>query len=147
MAFRFTLDVLLRVRESIERQQEARLQEANQCLALLLQRSQNLEARMTDLTASRLHELALGLSAAELQFNLLCRGVLAQEQSVLQREIARAEANRNQCRQAFQQARQQREVVDTLRHHQLLAYRREQARLEQRRLDDLFLLRRAHKRS
>ena len=144
MAFRFTLDVLLRVRQSVERQQELLLQEANQHLTILRQRIEDLDAQMAQLTASKMRQLESGLSAAELQFDLLCRSVMLQQRAALEQEMSQAEAARDARRETFREARRQREVMDTLRNHQLQAHRQQEMRQEQRRLDDMFLLRRAY---
>lgn len=144
MAFRFTLDVLLRVRQSVERQQELLLQEANQRLAGLRRRMEEVDAQLAQLTARKMRQLESGFSAAELQFDLLCRSVVLQQRAALEQEMAQAEAMRDARREIFREARRQREVIDTLRTHQLQAHRQQEMRQEQRRLDDMFLLRQAY---
>jgi flagellar biosynthesis chaperone FliJ len=47
-----------------------------------------------------------------------------------------------QCIKAYEIARQKREVLDSMRERQFETYKIEQARLEQGRVDDLFLARR-----
>jgi flagellar export protein FliJ len=144
MAFRFPLEVLLRVRQGLERKQELRLQEANLRVAIVLRQIGDVHTGMENIEARRRPQLESGISAAELQFDVLCHSVLTERQRVLEKQLVEAEADRNSRNEDFQQARRQREVMDTLRLHQLQDYRQEEARQDQRRLDDLFLLRRAY---
>ncbi len=144
MAFRFPLEVLLRVRQGLERQQELRLQEANHRIAALRRQIEDVVGEVDEIIIRRRPQLASGISAAELQFDVLCRSVLTTRRDVLDKQLIDAEAHRSSCNADFQQARRQREVMDTLRLHQLQDYNQQQARRDQRRLDDMFLLRRAY---
>jgi flagellar export protein FliJ len=144
MAFRFPLEVLLRVRQGSERQQELRLQEANLRVAALLRQIEDVHSGMENIEARRRSQLESGISAAELQFDVLCLSILTERQHAVERELVEAGAHRHSCAEGFQQARREREVMDTLRRHQLQDYYQQEARQDQRRLDDLFLLRRAY---
>jgi flagellar export protein FliJ len=143
MAFRFPLEVLLRVRQGLERQQELRLQEANLRVATRLRQIEDVHNGMENIDARRRAQMESGISAAELQFDVLCRSVLTTQHQILRKQLAEAELFRDSCSEDFRQARRQREVMDTLRHHQLHDYVQQESRQDQRRLDDLFLLRRA----
>jgi len=144
MAFRFPLEVLLRVRQGLERQHELRLQEANYRVAMLGQQIEDTHSEMQNISDRRRPQLESGISAAELQFDVLCRAVLSERRHTLEKQLVEAKALRHARSEDFLQARRQREVIDTLRHHQLQDYQQEEARQDQRRLDDLFLLRRAY---
>jgi flagellar export protein FliJ len=144
MAFQFTLDAVLRLRLSMERQQELLLHEANQQVTALQLRIDNLNAQMTQDAAQENLQLTSALSAAELQFIGLCRSVLLGQRSGLERRLAAAQALRDSRMASFRQARQQREVLQTLRQTQAQVYHQNQARQNQRHLDDLLLLRRAY---
>jgi flagellar biosynthesis chaperone FliJ len=134
MAFQFPLEALLRLRQGLERQQELRLQEANHRVAILRQQIEGLRTEMENIEARRRLEHEFAISAAELQFDLLCRSVLVARQHVLEKQRVEAEAYRHSCSEDFKQARRQ----------QFEDYQQLEARQEQRRLDDLFLLRRAY---
>ena len=144
MAFRFPLEVLLRLRQGMERQQELRLQAANHRVAMLRLQIEDVRNEIGNIEARRDPQRESGISAAELQFDLLCRSVLAERQNTLQKQLVEAEAYRRARSEDFKQARLQREVMDVLRRQRLEDYRQEEARQDQRRLDDLFLLRRAY---
>ncbi|MBZ5706042.1 MAG: flagellar FliJ family protein [Acidobacteriia bacterium] len=142
MAFRFSLQALLRFRKSVEHQQELLLQEANHQVALVRHEIESLDKRMAEIAVRGALELTSGVRAAELQFEGLCRSVLLEQRRQLEKVLAQREEIRVRHRQAFHHARRQREVVDTLRQHQLQLYRQQEKRKEQRSLDELFLLRR-----
>jgi flagellar export protein FliJ len=144
MAFRFPFEVLLRVRQGLERQQELRLREANLRVAMLRRQIQDVHDETEKIAAQRRPELESGTTAAELQFDVLCYSVLTERRHTLENEMLKAEALRHSCCADFQQARRQREVVDTLRLRQLQEYQQREARQDQRRLDDLFLQRHAY---
>jgi flagellar export protein FliJ len=144
MAFRFPLEVLLRLRKGLERQQELRLQEANQRVAMLRQQIDDVHSEMKNIEVGRRLEREPGISAAELQFDVLCASVLAARQLVLEKQLIEAEAYRRARSEDFQRAHQQREVMDVLRRHQFEEYQQQETRHDQRRLDDLFLLRRSY---
>jgi flagellar export protein FliJ len=139
MAFRFSLDGLLRMRQSLEHQQELLLLEANHHVRKLEQQKDDLNAALAASAKQELKRLSSGLSAAELQFELLCRSALMQKRGKLEKDIADARAAREIRVAALRQARQQREVIEALRRRQCELYRRVESRQQQREVDDLFL--------
>jgi flagellar export protein FliJ len=143
MAFRFTLHALLRFRQSVERQQQLLLQEANHQVALVRRGIEVLDGHLGAIAAHDAGELENGVRAAELQFQLLCRAILLGHRRQLETTLAQREEVRISRSQAFHEARRQREAVETLRQLQWQAYQQGQKRKEQRYLDELFLLRRA----
>jgi len=141
MAFRFPLEGLRKLRQGEERQQERLLQEANQNVAALERQIAEVEAQISRSKDEDLRKLETRVAASELQFDLLCRAVAGERQTALRKELLAALAVRDKRREDFRQARHRREVLDSLRNHQLLAYRRGEIRQEQRRADEAFLLR------
>jgi flagellar export protein FliJ len=141
MAFRFSLQALLRFRQSLERQQELRLQQAQHQVALARRAIEDLDRHVAATAARCAGELSTGLSAAELQFETLCRTVLLEHRHHLEQMLSQSEEIRSSCTQALRETRRQREVVDTLRQRQLQVHRQHEKRAEQRYLDELFLLR------
>jgi flagellar export protein FliJ len=132
------------VRQGLERQHELRLQEANQRVTMLRQQIEGVHSEAQNILTGRRPQFESGISAAELQFDVLCLSVLTERQHALEQQLVEAEALRHTRSEEFLQARRQREVIDTLRHHQLQDCQQAEARQDQRRLDDLFLLRRAY---
>ncbi|HTZ95470.1 MAG TPA: flagellar FliJ family protein [Terriglobales bacterium] len=142
MAFNFSLEVLLRVRQGFEHQQELLLREATCRLSSLEQQVNDVNARLADFSRRELQDLSSGVSAAELQFDLLCREALLNRRHALEIDVAKARATRDLRAAGFRQARQQREIIESLRQRQLELYRQFEARQSQRAADDMFLLRR-----
>ncbi|MFZ0286556.1 MAG: flagellar FliJ family protein [Terriglobales bacterium] len=144
MPFHFPLDAVLRLRQSLERQQELLLREANQQVTALQLRIGELNAQISAHAIQQNLQLASTLSAAELQFLQLCRSVLLGQRGGLEKRLATAQAIQDSRMASFCQARQQREVMETLRQTQMQVYRQDAARRDQRHLDDMLLLRRAY---
>jgi flagellar export protein FliJ len=142
MAFHFFLDAVLRLRQSLERQQELLLREANQQMNAVQLRIDHLNTQLALYAAQETQQSIL--SGAELHFMGLCRSVLLGQRGSLEKRLATAQTIRNSRMTSFRQARQQREVLETLRHTQVQLYRQNEARQNQRQLDDLLLLRRAY---
>jgi flagellar export protein FliJ len=146
MPFRFPLEAILHFRNSVEHQQELRLRAANQQVARIRHLSEQLERRVHDNEKQRSGQLGAGVTAAELQFSLLCESVLQQQIQELRRELVRVQALRDQQQRIYRQARREREILENLRERQLRAYQLESARRAQKEVDDLFLLRQAYRR-
>ena len=142
MAFQFPLESLLRFRQSLERQQEILLQQANFQAAELRRMIAALERAAGEIRASNATDLRAGTCAAELHFNALRLSMLAERRLKIEAALVQAEERCALRRQALQHSRQQREIIDSLRKRQLHSYEDLQKKREQRRLDDLFLLRR-----
>lgn len=91
-----------------------------------------------DLTATR--------TGAELHFGLVREASIRQQREILQRELLRLQDLRDQQQRVFRHARQQREMIESLRTRQEQEYERDRSRRAQRELDDLFLLRQSYHR-
>jgi len=141
MVCRFSLEALRKLRHSQERQQELLLQKANQLVSGLQQQIAQIEALIRRAREDELRKLENRVTGAELQFDLSCRTLLSGRKQTLQKELLSALTLRDAQREAFRQARHRREVLDSLRTHQLELFRREEMRREQRRADEEFLLR------
>jgi flagellar export protein FliJ len=142
MPFRFPLEAVLHFRKGIEHQQELRLRAANQQVIRVRHAIEQLDGKAQQAHAAGARELAAGTTAAEIGFALATQALLGSQRQSLEQELARLEGLRNQQQRLYQQARRQRETFESLRSHQEREYERNEARREQRTLDDLFLLRR-----
>jgi len=144
MAFHFKLATVLHFRESIEHQQELRLRAANQQVARVRHLIEQLDARRQELNIGQTKKLSTGMTAVELQFELLCETELLRHRRELGQELVRWQQLREQQREIFQQARRARETLEAVHDQQLRLYQKEAGRREQRTLDDLFLMRREY---
>lgn len=144
MSFRFPLEAVLHLRQSVEHQQELRLRTANQQVARVRHLIEQLDARIRQTHGLLLRDIAAGTTAAEMRFILASKASLQEYWQTIERELFRLEHLRDQQQRVFQQARRDRETLQSLHDHQLRDYERQAARSDQRRLDELFLLRRAY---
>jgi flagellar export protein FliJ len=141
MAFRFSLQSVLRIRETLERVELQKLQ------ALIAQANAaraEIEALARDRENSwrALQQAAVGgVSGVELQVETQREQARAVRRQELARKLTAAEQAERQQLARYRQARQQREILSTLRENQLAAYNLEESRRQQQVLDELFLLR------
>lgn len=141
MAFRFRLQSILRLRESLEHQEKQRLLAAAALVARLRETIQALEdSRMAE-KRQALEQMAVETSGASLQFEALRDALCARARERLLTQLDQAESNRKRCLQSYQTARQKREILESLRDRQQDAYRLESTRREQQETDESFLLR------
>ncbi|HME36526.1 MAG TPA: flagellar export protein FliJ [Candidatus Sulfotelmatobacter sp.] len=144
MAFHFPLQAVFHFRQSVEHQQELRLRAANQQVARARRVVEQLDERIGQMQLRKSQELAAGTTSAELRFALTGEAALRLQRQDAERDLLRWQTLRDQQQKIFQQARRERETLESLRDHQLHDYERAAARREQRQLDDLFLLRQAY---
>jgi flagellar export protein FliJ len=142
MPFRFALQSVLHLRQSLEHQQELRLRAVHQQAARVQHAIGQVDFRRERMRAARGQQLERGLTGAELRFELHCEDALLRQRRELESQSARLQQLRDQQRAALQEARQARETLEAVRDRQLSAYRQQAVRREQRDLDDLFLMRR-----
>lgn len=144
MPFRFPLQALLHFRQSLEHQQELRLRAANQQVAHVRHALEQLDGRIRQTQIQSSQYLASGTTGAELSFLQTAEGALHAQRQELEGELLRRRHLRDQQERIFLQARRERETFESLRNQQFRAYQLDQARREQRRLDDLFLMRKTY---
>jgi flagellar FliJ protein len=140
LAFRFTLESLLRLRISQEHQQELLLQAANHQVAHIGHYLANLESREKSLSLGEQALLADGMPAAEMHFVDQCLSVLEEHKRAVHKELVKAQQALAQQIAAFEEARRQRRLVEELRERRRQVYRQLESRREQRSLDDLYLI-------
>jgi flagellar export protein FliJ len=145
MGFRFTLDAVLRFRESVEHSEEA-------TLLLIVQEIAQAEGelRQTDIEQVRIREQRerdlilklpgvhlLEIAERELDLKNVADGIRSRLEQLEDRRLKQLAVYRS--------ARQERQVLSELREQKRRTYDLEQRRQEQKTLDDLFLARtRAH---
>jgi len=142
MAFSFSLGAVLRLRQGIEHQQELRLRAAHQQVARVRHGIERIDHALGEAEQFSTGTLSSGTTSAELLFVLQSKAALLQHREKLGTELARLAKLRDQQAELFRRARRERETIESLRDQQLREYKREALRREQRRVDDLFLLRR-----
>jgi flagellar export protein FliJ len=139
MAFRFPLQALLRLRATLTRQEEIRLEAVSQKLAaarrqreLLLEYRRQFEAKLTA-------DMKKGAAAGEVQLRFTGRRGLAEANQKLNQTIMALERAWQEQQQVFLEAKQSQEVLETVRDGQLALYLEDRRRRDQQTVDDLFL--------
>jgi flagellar export protein FliJ len=143
MAFPFGLQAVLHYRYSVEHQEELRLRAANQQVTRVRHILAQIDEQIAQSRVTRSRDLAAGMTSAELQFYSDAELMLQMERHKIQNQMSRLQGLRDQQQRVFEQARQQRQILESLRAQKFQAYQRERRRREQRQLDALILLRRA----
>jgi len=144
MAFQFSLQPVLRLRASFERLERLRLL---QLVAAIAQLQNEIAAavRESENARRKLRErLAIGSSGMEIHFEMACEAARLNYRRALNARLTALRRKHEAQKVAFRMARQKREILENLRERQLQEYQREQARRDQRALDELFLLRRGN---
>jgi flagellar export protein FliJ len=142
MAFRFGLESILRLRQSLEHREELLLQKAN--LRVMQVRGQ-IEAclhQLEDRVTARQQQMQTGAFASFLHFDLCIDAAIHRRRHSLSEELQKLEVLRDQQREKYQKARRDRETLESIRSRELETHRTTMKRRDQRSLDDLILLRR-----
>jgi flagellar export protein FliJ len=141
MAFRFSLDAVLRFRQSVEHSEEAVLHRIVQDIAGVELELQQVDERQSRLRAQREQNLTQKLPAVHLLEIAEREMDLKRVADGLRSRLRQLETQRVKQLAIYQTAHQDRQVLSELREQQRRAYQLNQRRQEQKTLDDLFLAR------
>ena len=141
MAFRFTLAPVLKYREALEQREYLALEKIQLEIAQAERRLQKFEESWAAAAKRREGELRQGTPSIHLQAAYNQELFLQKQRDDLLLKLQELQAKRQQAMKAYERARQKREVLQELRARQLDVYQHEQAKREQRTLDDIFLSR------
>ena len=141
MAFRYPLQSVLRLRRSLERQEEQRLFTIAAVVARLRAEIEQLERSRLEARRTASQEMMAGSWGAIVHFAVACDAVAAEAQRRLQAQLTEAERQRLEQLRVYQNARQKREIFEGLRERQEAIHDREVAHREQETADDTFLTR------
>jgi flagellar export protein FliJ len=142
MAFRFPLESVLRVRESIERREERALKKIQMEMARVSNQMEELSAGIARAQGERNEALQQPMPASHLQAMLSQTESAIAARDKLQVTLRGLEEQRKQQLKIYQAAHRDHETLIDMRNQQRSEYLREQTRLEQKYLDDLFVARR-----
>jgi len=142
MHFQFSLESVLRLRRSQQRQQELLVQRACEQVNRAAERLRTMDAAISQLSSGY---CAYETRGAELEFVQQQRNVLEDGRRRTQSELAAARERHCELLAALRQIWQEREVLQGLRKQEYEIFLREQGRREQSLQDDLFLLRLRHR--
>jgi flagellar export protein FliJ len=142
MAFRFPLESVLRVRESIERREERALKKIQMEIARVSNQMEELSAEIAKAQGERNEALQQPMPASHLQAMLSQAESAIAAREKLQVTLQGLEEQRKQQLKVYQAAHRDNETLIDMRNQQRSEYLREQTRMEQKYLDDLFVARR-----
>ena len=140
MPFRFSLQAVLRCRESFEQRERQRLEAITRELVKARQQWEQAKQERANALVQFQKKLHQGMTAAEMQFELACDRVRVRRIAALNAQVTKLEDLRRRQLEIFRHAQQQRKILDNLRDRQLAAYQLVQARRTQQQLDDRFLI-------
>ncbi|HEY7825332.1 MAG TPA: flagellar FliJ family protein [Candidatus Acidoferrales bacterium] len=141
MAFRFSLQPILRLRASVERLEQLRMLLLAAQIARVEREIISLEENLSAARQLRLSSLSEGVSAAELHFDGAREKTRADQIRALHDVLTGFRRRHDEQRRLYQAARQKREILENLRKRRFEEYRHEQLRRDQQRLDEAFLMR------
>jgi flagellar export protein FliJ len=144
MAFHFTLKALLRLRQSLELAELQKLQAIAADIARVRDEMKTVERQMNERRRALADLLVVGLTGAEWQFELAREASLLTLQSELMKNLADLEAKRIAQQASYVRAHRACEILLNLQERQLAAYKLEEARRTQQRVDELFIIRKVH---
>ena len=139
MAFRFSLQALLDLRKSYERQERLRLEMLTHQISQLRHQLETLGREKIIGRECLVQNLKEGLFGAEIRFNTDREAVWEQRRDSLLQRMAELEEQRRLQLGVFQKAQQLRKILENLRDRREQLYRQIQARREQQLIDELFL--------
>jgi flagellar export protein FliJ len=142
MAFHFTLNGLMRLRESLERAELQRLHSIAGAVASARAEIESLE-KVMEAARRRTFDTVVssGLTGAELHFEIARDAAWNAQRSQLLKKLFELEQKRKDQQARYLQARMQREILSNLHDRQLADYELDQSRRMQQRIDELFLIR------
>ncbi len=143
MPFRFSLQAVLRFRESFELRERQRLQVITREVVKAQQQREEAKLDRANALVQLQKKLHQGMTAMEMQFELACDRARLRRIAVLHQHASKLEELRNRQLEVFRKAQQQRQILENLRGRQLAAYQLVQARRDQQMVDDRFLMARA----
>jgi flagellar export protein FliJ len=141
MAFRFPLQSLLKLRESLEHAEFMRLQAAVAAIVAIQAKIEAIEKERMNSSRAIFKELNQGISGSELEFEAVRQRTLTELRATAAKDLVAAEQRRREQLAQYQKARMAREILANLRVRQFEAYELVQNRKEQAQADELHLLR------
>jgi len=142
MAFRFNLAALLKYRESLEQRDYLALEKVQQEIVQTENLIRECEQQLSAAQTRREGDLKSGIISVHLQAIYQEESALEDLERKLQAHWQQLQVKRQHCMRAYEVAHRNRQVLENLRVKEFDAHRKEQAKREQKTLDDLFLARR-----
>jgi flagellar FliJ protein len=140
MPFRFSLQAVLRCRESFERRERQRLEVVTREMVKAQQQRELAKLDRANALSMLQKKLHQGMTAVEMRFELACDRTRVRQIATWNGHVAKLEDMRRRQLEIFRKAQQQRKILENLRDRQLADYRLVQSRRAQQEMDDRFLI-------
>jgi flagellar export protein FliJ len=140
MPFRFSLQAVLRCRESFEHRERQRLQMITREVVKVQQQRDEAKLDRTNALDQLQKKLQQGMTVVEMHFELACDRSRVRRIAALNDQFTKLGNLRRRQLDVFRKAQQQRQVLENLRDRQRAAYWLIQTRREQQQMDDRFLI-------
>jgi flagellar export protein FliJ len=141
MAFRFTLASVLGVRESLERREELALTRIQLEMARVQREIEGVNADLAEAQRMREESMRQPIPAAQLQAMLYAADGAGERKKKLMESLVVLERQRGEQMRAYQAARRARQVLSDLRAQHLESWELDEARTQQKAMDDIFATR------
>ncbi len=138
MGFRFALASVLGFRESIERREELALKKIQLEMARVQHEIEQVNAELSRAQQMREEHMRTPISAAQLQAMLSGAEATAERKKTLLESLAVLEQQRAEQMTVYQAAHRARRMLSDLQAQQKEAWEQEQARRQQKTIDDIF---------
>ncbi len=141
MRFQFSLEAVLRVRESIEKREEEALHKIHTEIALLTHQIKEHRANMLNTRMNQEKELRATVPAGQLHTMIWEQQSAREKLQVMQQRLGFLEKQRGEQLIVYHAAHRNCEMLTEMRERQHQDYLVSQSREQQKRLDDLFIIR------
>lgn len=141
MGFRFSLESVLRLRVSLERQEQTRLEFAARLMVIAKDRCESLHKEKFQFAENFRTKMLSGVTSEDLHIHQSGLAGLEAAEAEAQRALNDARHAWEEQRLRFLQARREREVVASIRERRHEEYVLDQNRREQQQIDELFSMR------
>jgi flagellar export protein FliJ len=141
LAFRFSLATLLRLWQSHERYERRKLEALAARVGALRAEMRRIELAAIEARRAAGERMGAGVAAAELHFAAVCQDSRQELLAQLGERLKAAEDERLAQMSVYQGVERQMKIFENLRRRQHEAFRVEETRREQQRMDEIFLLR------
>ena len=142
MPFQFRLATVLRVRESLEKNEERALQVLQLEMSRVLTRVEELSVAIAGTHAAIELAMQQPIPAGHLHSLLWEVQSAVEQRKTMLEDLQRLEQARDQQMKVYQEAHRNREMLTDMFHEQRKKYEQESARSQQKQLDDIFIARR-----
>jgi flagellar export protein FliJ len=142
MPFQFSLAAVLLVRKNAEEREERALQKIQVELARIVRQVEELTAQIADTNLKREQAMQNAIPAYQMHALLNHAHAAAEKRKTLLQHRLVLEEERDRQMKVYQVAHRDREALTDMLHKQRAAYELEEARRQQKQLDDIFIARR-----